>query len=371
VAELDELEQLAAEALPAPAYDFYAGGADDEITLQENLQAWRRLRLRPRTLRDVRNVTTGVEVLGTRVRAPILVAPTSFLKMAHPEGETAVAVGTAEAGSLMVVSTRTTVPLDDIAAAASDSPRWFQVYILKDRDWTAEIVARAAELGYRALVLTVDAPVVGRRRRDEKNAFSFPDDIRPAHLPSGLGAGVGEVRSYPGAAYLLPSSSEGDPAEHDPAEHDAGGTFDDIGWLKSVSGLPVVVKGVLRGDDASACVRAGAAGVIVSNHGGRQLDSVIATAEALPGVVSAVSGAAEVYVDGGIRKGTDVLKAIALGADAVLIGRPVIWGLATGGSKGVQQVLEGLTAELMRAMSLCGATNVGEISEDLVAARDQ
>jgi 4-hydroxymandelate oxidase len=362
----DELERLAADALPAPAYDFYAGGADDEITLEENLLGWRNIRLRPRTMRDVGNVTTAARVLDTAVRSPVLVAPTSFLKMAHAEGEIAVAVGTAEAGSLMVVSTRSTVPLDEIAGAAPEGRRWFQVYILRDRDWTEKIVAKAAELGYGALVLTVDAPVVGRRRRDERNAFSFPDDIRPAHLPSVLEADAGGGRSYPGAAYLTSDTSGDDPAEHDP-----GVTFEDIGWLKSVSGLPVVVKGVLRGDDAAACVEAGAAAVVVSNHGGRQLDSVISTAAALPEVVSAVGDAAEVYVDGGIRKGTDVLKAIALGADAVLIGRPIIWGLATGGAKGVRQVLEDLTAELAHAMALCGATRVEEISRDLIAGSDQ
>lgn len=364
--DLDELERLAAESLPAPAYDFFAGGADDEVTVEENTSAWHKLRLRPKTMRDATLVSTAAQVLGTPVTSPILVAPTSFLKMAHPEGEIAAAVGTAEAGSLIVVSTRSTIPIDEIAAAVPGSPRWFQVYILKDRDWTAELVSRAAELGYSALVLTVDAPVVGRRRRDERNAFTFPDDIKPAHLPPALEAADGAARSYPGAPYI-----SADAPSDDPAEHDRAVTFSDIGWLSSISGLPIVVKGVLRGDDASACVEAGAAGIVVSNHGGRQLDSVISTADALPDVVSAVAGAAEVYVDGGIRRGTDVLKAIALGADAVLIGRPVIWGLATGGAKGVQQVLEELASELAHAMALCGATNLSEISKDLIAGGDQ
>jgi len=240
------------------------------------------------------------------------------------------------------------VSLEDIANAAPELPRWFQVYILRDRGWTAELVRRAAAAGSRALVLTIDAPTVGRNLRALRSKFTFPQS-QLANLAPGVPTDPAELQRYIGA-------------QHDPVIG-----FEDIAWLRETAELPVVVKGVLRGDDAIACLDAGADAVMVSNHGGRQLDTSVATADALRAVAEGVAGRAEIYVDGGIRRGTDVLKALALGATAVMVGRPVIWGLATGGADGVFGVLDGLREELVRAMILCQTPTLGDISSDLLA----
>jgi 4-hydroxymandelate oxidase len=280
--------------------------------------------------------------MGSRVASPVLVAPTAFHKLAHPEGEVATAQGAARAGALMTAATRSTTPLEDIAAASGDAPRWYQVYVLQERDHTAALVQRAAKAGYTALVLTGDTPMLGMRLRDVRNAFVLP-------------ANVGEAAMQAGAAV-------GSLVDQDPTI-----TFEQIGWLHELTGLPVLVKGVLRDDDAVACLDAGAAGVCVSNHGGRQLDGAVSPADALPEVVAAVGERGEVYVDGGIRRGVDVVRALALGARGVMIGRPVIWGLATGGADGVRKVLRGFQRELELAMALCGARTVVELTSDLVA----
>ncbi len=350
--DFEPLEAAARGSLPLMAYDYFAGGSDDEETLRENIAAWRRIRLRPRVLRDVTTIDTRTTVLGTEVAMPVLVAPVGYQGMAHENGEREAAAGTAAAGSLYIASTVGTTRLEDIATVAG--PRWMQVYVQKERASTEAMVKRAAAAGYTALVLTVDLPVVGRRRRDERNSFTLPPGLSVANFgvdmpavagQSGLAAQVGRD--------MDPNLRPGD-----------------IGWLRDVSGLPVLVKGVLRGDDALMAVDAGAAGVVVSNHGGRQLDTAISGAEALPEVVAAIRSSsnpgAEIYVDGGIRGGSDVLKALAMGARAVLIGRPMIWGLATGGADGVHAVLTELAAELANAMALCGATSVDELTADLV-----
>jgi 4-hydroxymandelate oxidase len=348
-APLEALEAQARSMLPRAVYDYLAGGADDERTLADNVAAWARLRLRPRILRDMTEVSVATTVLGTPVRLPVLVAPVAFHRVAHPEGEVATARGAAAAGSIMVVSTRASTTLENVAAAAPELPLWFQVYVLRDREWTAELVARAAASGYRALVLTGDTPFVGRRRRDADNDFVLPLGVGMANLPASAEVAVADPDDYPGA-------------HQSPAV-----TFDDIGWLASISRLPIVVKGVLRGDDALRCIDAGASALDVSNHGGRQLDGAVAGADALPEVVRAVADRVEVYVDGGIRRGTDVLKALALGARAVLVGRPLVWGLATAGEAGAQGVLELLGSELAQAMALAGASGVDDVTPDLVA----
>jgi 4-hydroxymandelate oxidase len=349
--DCDALEAAARERLTQVAYDYYAGGAEDEITLAENVAAWRRLRLRPHVLRDVSRGETETTVLGTPVRAPILVAPTAYQRLAHDEGEVATARGAAAAGTVLVVSTLATVRLEEVADAAPQAPRWMQIYLQRDRAATADLVARAVAAGYRALVLTVDLPVAANRRRDERNGFTLPPGMLLANL------GIAHPAMPDGGSAL---------AAHIVQDFTPAITFEDIGWLAEISGLPVVVKGLLRGDDAAACVAAGAAAVIVSNHGGRQLDGAIATADALPEVCDAVAGRAEVYVDGGLRGGTDVLKALAAGARAVLLGRPILWGLATGGAQGVAAVLDGYRTELIRAMALCGAAEVGDLTPDLL-----
>lgn len=352
--DLGELERHARERLDPAAYDYYAGGADDEVTLEANVAAWRRLRLRYRVLRDVGAVSTATTVLGTPVAAPVLVAPTAYQRLADDAGEAATARGAQAAGTVMIASTLATVSLEDVAAAAPGAPRWFQLYVRRDRSWTAELVARAVAAGYRALVLTVDLPVLGFRRRDERNNFSLPVGMEMANV----GSAVPKVEGSGLQAYT-------------DAELEPSLTFDDLEWLRSLSDLPLVVKGVVRADDARACVDAGAAAIAVSNHGGRQLDSAVATADALPEVADAVGAQAEVYVDGGVRGGTDVVKALALGARAVLIGRPILWGLATGGQQGVAAVLGGFAEEVARAFALCGAASVSEVTGDLLAVANR
>ncbi len=332
------------------AYDYYAGGSDDELTLADNTAAWKRHRLVPHVLRDVSIIDTTTEVLGASMTMPVMVAPTGYHRLAHDEGEVATARGAAAAGSVMIVSTLATVSLEDVAAAAPDAPRWFQVYVHRDRELTESIVRRAVAAGYLALVLTVDLPVLGFRRRDEAQSFTLPEGLTMANLAE-------EVPTVDGSGLTAYAASSLDPAL----------VPNDIGWLQDISGLPVLVKGVLRADDAAVAVDAGAAGVVVSNHGGRQLDTAIATADALGEIASAVGQRAAVIVDGGVRTGTDVVKAIALGAHAVAVGRPVLWGLATGGADGVAAVLAGFRDELERAMALCGVTAIGDIAADLLA----
>jgi 4-hydroxymandelate oxidase len=335
--DLPGLEAEARTLLPAAVYDFLAGGADNELTLVDSCAAWSRIKLWPRVLRDVGAVDTATTVLATGVPAPILVAPAGYQRLVHPDGERAVASGAARAGSLMVLSTRTSVPIEEVAAAVAPSPWWFQVYVLRDRARTVDLVERAAAAGCRALVLTGDTPVLGRRIRDERNGFRMGSE-----LASPLGDDAG--------------------ADQDPTI-----TMEAIEWLAGLVDLPVIVKGVLRADDARACLAAGARGVSVSNHGGRQLDTAPASADALPYIVDAVAGGGEVYVDGGVRRGSDVVKAIALGARAVMVGRPALWGLAVDGATGVAQVLDGFRADLAHAMALCGAATINDITRDLVA----
>ncbi|MGI8791687.1 MAG: alpha-hydroxy acid oxidase [Acidimicrobiales bacterium] len=337
--DLGAIETTACIRMERGAYDYIAGGAFDEITLAANVADWAKVRLRPRVLRAVGTVDTATTLLGTPVASPIGVAPTAFHRLAHPEGEEATAAGAAAAGAIYVLPTRSTTSVDDVASSLSGAPFWYQVYVLTDRGFTGELVDRAVAAGASALVLAGDTPVLVRRLRDLVNAFE---------LPSNLGA----VESFDRPGNL--------------ADQDPNITFDEIGWLAERSGLPVVVKGVLRADDAAQCVQAGARAVWVSNHGGRQLDGAISTAEALPEVCEAVVADCEVYVDGGIRRGTDVLKALAMGARAAFLGRPVIWGLATGGAEGVREVLRGLCDELELAMQLAGAASLDEVTGDLL-----
>lgn len=344
----DPRQEAARERLSPTAYDYYAGGAETQATLAANLDGWSRFRLRPRVLRDVSAVSTATSVLGTPVASPVLVAPTAYHRLAHPDGEAATARAAAATGTVMIVSTLATTSLEDVAAAAPDAPRWFQLYIFDDREVAGSLMDRAREAGYRAIVLTVDAPILGYRPSDEHNRFQLPDGLEMAnlkrHLPSSDGSGL---------AALFRTI-------------DKSLTFDDLGWIRERAGLPLVVKGIHRGDDAAACIDAGADAVVVSNHGGRQCDGAVSTAEVLDEVVTAVDGRAEVYVDGGIRHGTDVVKALALGARAVLIGRPILWALATGGEDGVRDVLDELQAGVQRTLTLCGVADATEVPRDLV-----
>jgi 4-hydroxymandelate oxidase len=346
--DFDELEARARQMLAPGAFAFAAGGADDEITLDDNIAAWQRLRLRPRMLRDVTRIDTGTSVLGARIAAPLMVAPTGRHRLFHPDGERATARGAAAAGVPYVMATASTVTMEDAAAERRAAPQWFQLYLPPDRTVTEGLVDRAAVAGFAAVVLTVDQPVYGSSPRAARAPLEAAPDIRAVNLPGQPVAAHGY-----GAAH---SGSVTHPA-----------TFDDLAWLVRRSALAVLVKGVLRADDALRCVELGASGIIVSNHGGRHLDATVATADALPEIAAAVGAKAEVFVDGGIRRGTDIVKALALGARAVLIGRPAVWGLALAGADGVRDVLDHLRGELVRTMALCGVAKLDEVTRDLVA----
>ena len=343
---LAEYELAAKARLTEDAFDYYAAGAGDEVSLEESRVIWRRHRLRPRAFPGAAIPDLTTEVLGTRLAMPLVVAPTAYQRGAHAEGEVETARGVHAAGGLMVVATRATMVIEDIAAAL-DGPWWFQVYVVNERRITTELVRRAVGLGARALMLTADTPYLGFKRRGYVPPVTIDQHLVNfgTHLTPGT-----EIGDVPGII-----------------DQDASIDLSTIAWLAEISGLPVLVKGVLRGDDAAACVDAGAAGIVVSNHGGRQLDRAIAPAAALPEVVAAVKGRVPVLVDGGVRSGIDVLIALALGAAAVMVGRPVLWGLAAAGSTGVQRVLETYRDELVHAMGLAGVATIAGITRDLVA----
>jgi 4-hydroxymandelate oxidase len=338
--------ELAARAQLTPgAFDYIAAGAGDELTLEESRAAWRRYRIRPRILRGGGAPDLATEILGTPLAMPLVVAPTAYQVVAHPEGEVEVARGVKAAGGLMVVATRATRLLEEIAAELH-GPWWYQVYVLRERRLTEELVRRAASLGATALMLTVDTPYIGFKRRGHFAPIGFEQHLVnfSTHLT-------------PGAAFEEVTTG---------INQDASINFETIAWLRDIAGLPVLVKGVLRADDAVACLDAGAAGVVVSNHGGRQLDRAIATAVVLPEIVAAVEGRGPILVDGGVVSGADVFVALALGAAAAMVGRPILWGLAAEGAPGVQAVLDGYRGELDHAMGLAGVTAVSDFSRDLV-----
>lgn len=346
---LDDWEAAAEPVLPHAVFDYYAGGAEDEVTLADNRTAWSRIRLRPRVLVDVSGVDTSVELLGQRLAHPILVAPTAFQKLAHDGGESATARAARRSGTLLVASTLSTMRVEDIAAAAP-GPFWLQVYVFRDRALTRGLVERAVRAGATAICLTVTVPVQGRRERDARNRFTLPDGIVMANFAGHAQALLGEADGGSGLERFIAT-------QFDPTL-----TWKDLSWLAGIAEVPVLVKGVLAPEDAGLALEHGAAGIIVSNHGGRQLDGAMATADALPDVISAVGGRAPVLVDGGIRRGSDVVKALAMGASAVLIGRPCLWGLALAGEEGVHTALEHLRVETARNMALLGCRSVGELS---------
>jgi 4-hydroxymandelate oxidase len=331
-----EFERLAVDALSPEVYGFLAGGAGDEVTLADNTAAWRRWQIRPRVLVDVTVRDSGTVLLGRRRPHPLLVAPTAFHRLAHPDGERATARAARAAGAVMCLSTFSTVGPAELAEAVPDGPRWFQLYVFRDRGTTTALVEAAAAAGYEALVVTVDLPVLGRRERDLHSGFLVEESTA---VPSLAAHGVTGRLTLPEMTALLDPSL----------------TWADLGWLAGLSGLPVLVKGVLTAEDAALAVAHGAAGVIVSNHGGRQLDGVPATADVLAEIAERVGDRVDVLVDGGIRRGADVFKALALGARAVMVGRPVLWGLAAAGEAGAHRVLELLLAELDNALALAGA----------------
>ncbi len=346
---LCDFEPLAQARLAPEVYDYYAGGAGDELTLRANRAAWERRTLRYHVLAGHAQPRLQTRVLGQDLRLPALVAPMALQGLAHAEGEVATARAAHAAGTIFVHSTLASASLDDVTRAAPGSV-WFQLYILRSRRLTEALVARAEAAGCRALVLTADAPRLGGRERDLRHGFRLPAARALRHLlPEALWPLAEELGAGSFEDLLLPSLG-----------------WADLAWLRARSALPLVLKGVVRGDDAARAVELGVDAVVVSNHGGRQLDGAPATADVLGEVVDAVGGRAEVLVDGGLRRGVDVVKALALGARAALVGRPVLWGLATEGERGVARVLTLLRDELDLALSLCGAASTQDVSRDLL-----
>jgi isopentenyl diphosphate isomerase/L-lactate dehydrogenase-like FMN-dependent dehydrogenase len=341
---VEDYARLAEQALEPGPYGYYAGGAEDEWTLRENREAFRRLLLRPRVLVDVGDIALATTVLGTNVSMPILVGPLAFQRLANADGEKATARAAAAADTIMCLSTLTTTTPAEVAAGAPEAPRWFQLYWFRDEGVTRGLVDQAVEHGYRAIVLTVDAPVAARRERDLRNDFRLPPETRVASLEAALGGPL-QVPVHELFHLISPSIA-----------------WRDLERLAGWSRLPLVVKGVMTAEDALLACEHGAGALVVSNHGGRQLDGVAATIELLPEVVDAVAGRIEVLLDGGVRRGTDVAKALALGARAVLIGRAFLWGLAVDGEAGVARVLQLLRDELTVTLALLGCATPADVT---------
>ena len=353
-----EYERYAKNTLPRNAHDYYASGSNDMITLRENRDAFARLRLVPRILVDVTSVDMSTTILGDRVSCPIVIAPTAMQQMAHPEGERATSRASKRLGTLMTLSSWSTLPLEEVAQAAPGGLRWFQLYVYKDRDVTLDLIRRAERAGYKALAVTVDTPILGRREADIKNQFSLP-----SHLTMGNFAKAGGSHSQGTKS----AGKEGSGlASYVASLIDRTLTWDDIKWLKRTTKMKIVIKGVLSPEDAQIGVQMGVDGIWVSNHGARQLDTTPATIEALPEIVRAVAGRCEVYLDGGVSRGTDALKALALGARAVFVGRPTLWGLAHSGEEGVFNIMTLLHEELKLALALAGQTSVQNLKPSLV-----
>ncbi len=341
-----DFERVATERMHAGALGYFAGGAGDERTLRDNIAAYARRRLWPRVLVDVSQVSTATTVLGREISSPVIVAPVAFQKLAHPDGEVGMARAAAGTGTIMCLSTIATTGPAEVAAAAPGAPRWFQLYCFRDRGITRTLLDEAIDNGFEAIALTVDAPRAGRRERDFRTGFRA--DVTAPAVAAAVGSGVALT---PAEVFALV----------DPALD-----WDYLAELASDCSIPVLVKGLVRGDDSALAMQHGAAGVVVSNHGGRQLDGAPATLDALEEVVEAVQGQGPVLIDGGIRRGTDVVTALALGADAVLVGRSALWGLAAGGEAGARRVLELLRDEVELAMALCGAASPVALTPDLV-----
>jgi len=352
---LRDLEREAQQRLDPALYDYFAGGADDEVTVGSNEAAFARIGVLPRVLRGPGPAHLEATILGCRLKMPVLISPTAFHQLAHPDGERATARAAAAAGTIMIVSMASTVAIEDVAAAACEAGNtsgnlWFQIYLQPDLGFTESIIRRAEAAGCSAVVVTVDSPTFGRRERDLRNGFK--------DLPAGMccenlrepvnGGGRGDPRKIVFSPEL---------------------SWKDIEWLRQVTEMKIVLKGIVHPEDARLAIRHGAHAVLVSNHGGRQLDTIPATIDLLPAIVDAVDGRIPLLLDGGIRRGTDALKALALGATAVAIGRPVLWGLALAGEAGVAQVLEMLRSELERALTLCGCSSVRDLSPGLLQFR--
>ncbi|KAA2257279.1 alpha-hydroxy-acid oxidizing protein [Solihabitans fulvus] len=354
---VEDYAEFARASLSAEVWGFVQGGSGAEWTLAANRAAYDRVRLRTRVLTDVSRCDLGTTVLGARLASPLGVAPMAYHRLAHPDGELATAAAAGATGSLFVVSIFASETIEDIAAAAT-GPLWLQLYWLRQREILVDLIRRAEAAGYGALVLTVDAPRVGRRLRDLRNAFALPQDVRAVNIAEPVMAASHE-------------SADGTSAieRHSREQFDQTVTWSDLAWLRERSSLPLVLKGILTAEDARLAVEHGVDAVVVSNHGGRQLDGAVPSLDALPEVVAAVAGRLPVLVDGGVRTGGDVFKSLALGACAVLVGRPVLWGLAHSGAAGAGAVLGLLREELDNCMALAGRPTLADIDSSAVVLR--
>jgi len=357
IVNVSEYEEAAKRKLPKMVFDYYASGAEDEWSLKENRHAFERIRFRPRILIDVTSVDLSTTVLGFKISMPIMVAPTAMQRMAHPEGELATARAAAAAGTIMTLSSWATSSVEEVASVGPGI-RFFQLYVYKDRNVVAQLVRRAERAGFKAIALTVDTPRLGRRESDIKNRFALPPHLTLKNF-EGLDLGHMEKTSDSGLASYVAG------------QIDRSLSWKDVKWLQTITRLPILVKGVLTAEDTKLALQAGAAGIIVSNHGARQLDYVPATISALEEVVQAASGRVPVFLDGGVRRGTDVLKALALGASGVFIGRPVVFSLACEGEAGVKKVLKMLRDEFELAMALAGCTKIKDINRSHVQTESE
>ncbi|KAJ2392954.1 hypothetical protein GGI23_005113 [Coemansia sp. RSA 2559] len=336
------------------------------LTLRDNQRAFDRIAVRPRILRDVSRVDTSTKVLGAAISSPICIAPTAMQRMAHPDGECATARAAARKQTCMILSSWSTTSVEDVAAAAgsaaaaSSPPRWLQLYIYKDREATRRLIERAQSSGYSAIALTVDTPFLGRRLADMRNRFRLPPHLIMANFADKQT--MAQVSSA--AQPLSAAENSSGLAAYVASQIDPTLSWDHVAWVKRVSRLPVLLKGVLTAEDAELAVQAGVDGIIVSNHGGRQMDTVPATIDVLEEVCRAVRGRVQVYLDGGVRRGTDVLKALALGATAVFLGRPVLWALNYNGEDGVVEMLDMINEEFRLAMALAGCPSISDIKRD-------
>lgn len=348
-----ELEQVAKERLPQIAYDYYRSGAWDEVTLKSNREAYEKFKIHYKVLVDVQKRDLSTTLFGQKVACPILIAPTAFHKLAHPDGELATARAAVQSNTIMTLSSLSNTTIEEVSAATNRT-FWFQLYINKDREFTRNLVARAEAAGAKALVVTVDTPVWGRRERDIRNGFHLPPGLSAINLVQSDKDAVAKGQSGAGLGqsfgWMLDPTLQ----------------WKDMEWLASITKLPILIKGVCRPDDAVKAKSHGVKGIIVSNHGGRQMDSAPATIEVLAPIVDAVGNDLPILLDGGIRRGTDAMKALAMGAKAVLVGRPVLWGLAAGGQQGVEKALSILREELDHAMALSGCRNLKELTRDML-----
>ncbi|XP_043793473.1 peroxisomal (S)-2-hydroxy-acid oxidase GLO5 [Apis laboriosa] len=351
---IEDFQKYADQHLTPSVRDYYNSGAGEQFSLKLNTEAFKKYRIRPRFLRNVSKRDLSTTILGEKISMPLGIAPAAMQRMAHPEGECANARAAQGAGTIYILSTISTSSIEEVAEAAPNAIKWFQLYIYKDRNVTINLVGRAERAGFKAVVLTVDAPLFGDRRADIRNKFSLPNHLRLGNFQGELSTKINNAKSGSGLSEYVMNL------------FDASLTWDDIKWLKSITKLPIVLKGILTPQDAELAIENGISAIIVSNHGARQVDCIPATIEALPEIVKAVNGKLEVYMDGGIRQGIDVFKALALGAKMVFTARPLLWGLSYGGEHGARAVLEIFRKEIDIAFALTGCATISDVTKDMI-----